>query len=176
HLPHSFHATTAAATLIVELFIVWFGLFPTRWSRVACLAIVTPLQIGIIVTANYAFLNYLVLALGVLLLDQRKSDERPKPIAAGILIAHFVTTSAMFLFPNFPTARLLAPTRIVNNFGLFAVMTRARSARESTAVRSSRGDVAVLVHDEGRAREDRRVVESERDRHLRAANAPLKQR
>src|SRR5262249_43045095 len=33
--------------------------------------IVTSLQIGIILTANYAFLNYLVLSLGFLLLDDR---------------------------------------------------------------------------------------------------------
>ena len=32
----------------------------------------------------------------------------------------------MFHFPRFPTAYLLEPTRIVNNYGLFAVMTRAR--------------------------------------------------
>lgn len=31
----------------------------------------TPLQIGIVLTSNYAFLNYLVLALGILLLDDR---------------------------------------------------------------------------------------------------------
>jgi hypothetical protein len=43
-----------------------------------------------------------------------------------ILIAHLVTTSVMFFVPSFPLAAALAPTRIVNNFGLFAVMTRAR--------------------------------------------------
>src|SRR5437764_510564 len=70
-LPHWFHAGSAAATLIVELFIVWFGFFPSRWSRVTCFVICTALQIGIIATANYAFLNYLVLALGIWLLDDR---------------------------------------------------------------------------------------------------------
>jgi hypothetical protein len=43
---------------------------PRRW-RVVCFFIVTPWQIGVILTANYTFLNYLVLALGVLLLDDR---------------------------------------------------------------------------------------------------------
>ena len=33
--------------------------------------IVTPWEIGVILTANYAFLNYLVLALGFLLLDDK---------------------------------------------------------------------------------------------------------
>ena len=43
---------------------------PRRW-RIVCFFIVTPWQIGVILTANYTFLNYLVLALGVLLLDDR---------------------------------------------------------------------------------------------------------
>jgi hypothetical protein len=67
-LPHWFHAGTGAFTLIVELMIVWMLFFPRRY-RAICFLIVTPLQIGIILTANYAFLNYLVLSLGILLLD-----------------------------------------------------------------------------------------------------------
>src|SRR5205823_2398223 len=67
-LPHAFHAATALITLVVELVIVW-ALFLPRPFRRACCAIVTVLQIAIIATANYAFLNYLVLMLGVLLLD-----------------------------------------------------------------------------------------------------------
>jgi hypothetical protein len=133
-LPHSFHAGTAAVTLIVELLIVWLGLFPSRWSRVTCFAICTLLQIGIIATANYAFLNYLVLALGVWLLDDGvlnvgRASARPdglKPVLRVVLIAHVITTSVMFFVPSFPLAAALAPTRIVNTFGLFAVMTRAR--------------------------------------------------
>jgi hypothetical protein len=67
-LPHWFHAGTAIFTLLVELVIVWMLFFPRRY-RVICFSIVTPLQIGIILSANYAFLNYLVLSLGILLLD-----------------------------------------------------------------------------------------------------------
>src|SRR4029077_2860532 len=39
--------------------------------RILCFCVVTLLQISIILTANYAFLNYIVLALGILLLDDR---------------------------------------------------------------------------------------------------------
>jgi len=71
-----------------------------------------------------------VLLLGVLLIEDRrepeKTSDRPSYVAAVVLTAHLVTTTLMFFFPNFPTATLLAPTRIVNSFGLFAVMTRAR--------------------------------------------------
>ncbi|MGA8492411.1 MAG: lipase maturation factor family protein [Terriglobales bacterium] len=70
HLPHWFHASTAIATLALELGLVWMLFLPRRW-RILCFFLVTPWQIGIILTANYTFLNYLVLALGFLLLDDR---------------------------------------------------------------------------------------------------------
>jgi lipase maturation factor 1 len=70
HLPHWFHASTVYATLALELGLVWMLFLPRRW-RIVCFFIVTPWQIGVILTANYTFLNYLVLALGVLLLDDR---------------------------------------------------------------------------------------------------------
>jgi len=70
HLPHWFHAATVYATLAMELGVVWMFLLPRRW-RIVCFFIVTPWEIGVILTANYTFLNYLVLALGVLLLDDR---------------------------------------------------------------------------------------------------------
>jgi lipase maturation factor 1 len=68
HLPHWFHAATAYATLAMELGLIWMLFLPRRW-RLVCFFIVTPWQIGVILTANYTFLNYLVLAMGVLLLD-----------------------------------------------------------------------------------------------------------
>jgi hypothetical protein len=68
HLPHWFHITSAAATLVMELILVWMALLPGRW-RIACFFIVTMWQVVVIATANYAFLNYLVLALAILLLD-----------------------------------------------------------------------------------------------------------
>jgi hypothetical protein len=70
HLPHWFHVGTAGFTLALELVLVWMALLPRRF-RLVLFCIVTPLQIGIILTSNYAFLNYLVLALGILLLDDR---------------------------------------------------------------------------------------------------------
>lgn len=68
HLPHWFHAATALATLGLELALVWM-LFFGRRARIVCFFIVTAWQLGVILTANYAFLNYLVLALGIFLLD-----------------------------------------------------------------------------------------------------------
>ena len=70
HLPHWFHASTVFVTLALELVLVWMLFLPRRW-RIACFFIVTPWQLGIILSANYTFLNYLVLILGFLLLDDR---------------------------------------------------------------------------------------------------------
>jgi hypothetical protein len=70
HLPEWFHASAARFTIISELLLVWMLFLPRRF-RIVCFCIVTFLQINIILTANYAFLNYLVLALGILLLDDR---------------------------------------------------------------------------------------------------------
>jgi lipase maturation factor 1 len=70
HLPHWFHAGTVYATLALELGLVCTLFLPRRW-RTVCFFIVTPWQVGVILTANYTFLNYLVLAMGVLLLDDR---------------------------------------------------------------------------------------------------------
>jgi hypothetical protein len=68
HLPNWFHIATAALTLVMELVLVWIAFLGRRW-RILCFFIVTIWQIGVIATANYAFLNYLVLVLAFLLLD-----------------------------------------------------------------------------------------------------------
>jgi hypothetical protein len=68
HLPHWFHAATAFLTLAAELGIVFLLFLPRRF-KIICFFILTPFQAAIILTANYTFLNYLVLSLGFLLLD-----------------------------------------------------------------------------------------------------------
>jgi len=88
HLPHWFHASTVFATLALELGLVWMLFLPRRW-RIVCFLIVTPWEVGVILSANYTFLNYLVLALGLLLLDDRflvrflpqrwKPEASPRP-------------------------------------------------------------------------------------------------
>jgi lipase maturation factor 1 len=67
-LPRGFHQGTAFVTVFAELVIVCM-LFLPRIFRMVCFFLVTFLQIGIALTANYAFLNWLVLALGIFLLD-----------------------------------------------------------------------------------------------------------
>lgn len=148
HLPHAFHAATALATLVIELVVVWMVFLPRRF-RIACALIVTPLQIGIIVTANYAFLNYLVLVLGVLLLDDRLVEHIglgtpavvPQPAAPAeqiwrgwiptALLAWLFYATLMAFAPGSDTPlvwpqRILGPFRVANAYGLFANMTDER--------------------------------------------------
>lgn len=70
HLPNWFHVATAGATLGMELVLVWMAFLSRRW-KIVCFFVVTIWQIGVIATANYTFLNYLVLVLAVFLLDDR---------------------------------------------------------------------------------------------------------
>ena len=152
HLPHWFHWTTALATLVMELAIVWMILLPRRW-RILCFFIVTPWEIGVIFTANYTFLNYLVLALGFLLLDDsffrrwvkiKPEEERTLPprrtlqnfgvaVSAVLLcLVAYVTTVKLItiIFGRLPLpmqpVTMIEPFRIANQYGLFAVMTRGR--------------------------------------------------
>ena len=145
-MPHWYHAATALLTLVVELLVVW-ALFLPRRFRLACFAIVTALQMGIIATANYAFLNYLVLVLGVLLLDDEAFEwlfrrAAPPPVvpvrppwrtwvervALGwVLVATLAPLpGTLGLTPLLLPARALEPFRIANTYGLFANMTEAR--------------------------------------------------
>ena len=166
HLPHWYHAGTVIFTLVVELLLVWAVFLPRRF-RIACFVVVTALQAGIIATANYAFLNYLVLCLGVLLLDdgvlarlrfplaQPAADAAAPPrtwrrrVEAGVLGLALYVTVADFLLPFVggsallgAPARLLAPFRIANAYGLFAVMTPARYEIEFQGSRDGRTWIA----------------------------------
>ena len=161
-LPHAFHAATAVLTLALELVLI-FAIFLPRRSRIVMFFVITAWQIGIILTSNYAFLNYIVLVLGFLLLDDqflpRFFPRSLRPAAASLsgteaaaqadapgwrshlrlwvqafsLTWIFYATSALLIFMLSPAAplpagpvRTLEPFRIANEFGLFAVMTRAR--------------------------------------------------
>jgi hypothetical protein len=139
--PHVVQHAATLGILVLELGVPWMMFLPRR-GRLVCAAIVTPMQIGIILTANYAFLNYLVLLLGLLLLDDpvfaRVGVKTPpvtairRPgqwVAAGLMVGLWYTTIAVALFPSASLgwpARALAPFRIANAYGLFAVMTTSR--------------------------------------------------
>jgi hypothetical protein len=150
-LPHWFHAGTAAATLVLELGLCWLC-FLRHPFRTVLFWIVTPFQVGIIFTSNYAFLNWLVLSLGFLLLDDRHLarfrlrlpvlEARPAwhvpstffRLLSGLALGIYFYVSGLELFGRVlplgflptVTAEILEPFRIANGYGLFAVMTRER--------------------------------------------------
>ena len=139
-LPHTFHAFTVVLVFVFELGIAWFAFLPRRF-RLICFFLSTAVQAGIILTANYAFLNYLVLGLGVLLLDDRflrlpappaqpKQLSWPARIALGwILYVTIVLAPGISHWlprPLLWPAIAVEPFRIANRYGLFAVMTSER--------------------------------------------------
>jgi hypothetical protein len=116
-LPHWFHASATFYTLATELVIVWMLFLPRRF-RIVCFCIVTPFEISIILTANYTFLNYLVLLLGVLLLDDRLLEwvlpKRIRELIAGKSAAREPTSAEVLNKPEGSAAiwrRRLAPLR-----------------------------------------------------------------
>ena len=89
-LPRGFHEATAFVTVFTELVVVGMVFLP-RIVRIVCFFFVTFLQVSIILTANYAFLNYLVLALGIFLIDDafsHSADSAPLARAAGQVDEH----------------------------------------------------------------------------------------
>ena len=157
-LPHGFHAASCGLMFAVELGVVWLAWMGRR-PRLVCWSIVTPFQIGIILTANYAFLNYIVLLLGFLLLDDDQvariaarlrwklpSAEVVTPrvvhwrawAKAGVFAWLFYVTVFTFLrvprdTPLSLPITAIEPSRIANPYGLFAVMTPGRYELEFQA-------------------------------------------
>ena len=142
-LPHGFHAATVIGVFVVELVLVFCAFLPRRF-RIACFLLVSPFQAAIILTANYAFLNYIVLALGVLLLDDRflrrvglRAPDAAKGragIAQRVCLGVVLYTTIVLapgISRRLPRLSLwpaiaLEPLRIANRYGLFAVMTEDR--------------------------------------------------
>jgi hypothetical protein len=156
HLPLAFHHATAFFILALELALVWIMWIPVRRVRLVSFVVLTSMQAGIILTANYAFLNYLVLSLGILLLDdtmlrwprRRARDQRAIstwriwPLA---FVQVWILYSTILRIPKFPVEDLpsammwpvkkLAPFGVADRYGLFASMTDARYELEFQGTR-----------------------------------------
>jgi len=149
-LPAWFQRTSCALMFAIELAVpclIWIGTIPRRIAFVPLVG----LQILILLTGNYCFFNVLAIALCLLLLDDRAWPARvrgrfgsaaasgkawPRWIVApvgGLVVALSVLQlfSPRPLGVEWPEAlqsfrRAAAPLRIVNSYGLFAVMTTTR--------------------------------------------------
>ena len=139
-----------AATFAIELVLPFLIFAPRNLRAVAALAFVI-LEVLIFATGNYNFFNLLTIGVCIALLDDRflrRDGSAPQPRSsaqrlgarglAGVVIALGVcqTAAAFAHFPN--PARWVDPLRVVNSYGLFAVMTTER--RELVIEGSMDGD------------------------------------
>ena len=153
-LPLWFHQVSVLGVFFIEL-IVPFCFLLLRPLRIFGAAMTILLQVLILLTGNYTFFNWLTIALCLLLLDdglllrltpaviRNCIVENPKPMKRwlrwlyrgfAIVLALFSATiflSQIGLLRSRPepiqaVTRHIAPFRIVNTYGLFAVMTTNR--------------------------------------------------
>lgn len=144
-LPRAFQHFSTAATLGIEIIIPFLIFFP-RMIRMFAAALMIGLQVLILLTGNYAFFNWLTIALCILLFDDQLLDRfAPKgpPFSrpgrtARAAIAVFAGFMALLgairlleLFGRSPeplsaVAKIASPFQIVNSYGLFANMTTTR--------------------------------------------------
>ncbi|MCU1281402.1 MAG: hypothetical protein JWM53_4948 [bacterium] len=145
-LPRGFHVGAALTTLAMELVLPFCVLLPRRW-RARAFVLFSVFQLGIIATGNYAFLNYLVLLLGFTIVCDLPPPKTPpwrERLGWVGFAAYAMVTTLGFLGAGalrWP-ARLLAPFRVGENYGLFAVMTRARYELEFQGTRDGKTWVA----------------------------------
>jgi hypothetical protein len=148
--PAWFQTASCLALFAVELGAPFLIPAPRR-VRHSAAAVIAFLQVAIIATGNYAFFNFLTLALCVLLVDDSvfpkpgipegepaagppRSWPRAMilPLAGVVIAASLVAFSGAFRAPmGWPEpvlrfARAVAPLRIANEYGLFSIMTTTR--------------------------------------------------
>ena len=150
HLPAAFQSLSVVAMFAIEGLAPFLIALPRRARFVAVGAFVF-LQALILATGNYGFFNLLALVLCVPLLDDavwprawrgsRSDPARPDGASHGLVLAAAALLFAISLVPlsgalrRAPTwlgpalslYRFQAPLRLVNGYGLFAIMTTERA-------------------------------------------------
>ncbi|MDQ2870074.1 MAG: lipase maturation factor family protein, partial [Acidobacteriota bacterium] len=147
-LPSAFQRVSTVLLFFVEL-AVPFLIFGPRRLRLAAFTLLVALQISIAATGNYAFFNLLSALLCLLLLDDRllarigrraaespghgelaEARRWPRAVVAGVAIVvlpvGLLHLGAPMPAPVLVAAQVVAPLRLVNGYGLFAVMTTRR--------------------------------------------------
>jgi hypothetical protein len=138
-LPAWFQRMSTAIVLGVELLAPFLIFAPLRLRRVAA-GVLIALQVLILLTGNYTFFNLLALALCIFLFADRPAYTAPPEtrahrgatiaVAAFVLLTSGLQLLEMVSFPLPGLARSylawISPLRIINSYGLFAVMTTTR--------------------------------------------------
>ncbi len=154
HLPQGLLTASTAATFVIELGLPFLIFCPRRLRFVAAFGILS-LEVLILLTGNYAFFNLLTMALCLALFDDaalrkvlpqrltRFVQRHVRDIKPGKIVSFTARAFALLIvFDGFvqmhtvfggrisaPAMWLnqeVAPLRIVNTYGLFAVMTTTR--------------------------------------------------
>ena len=140
-----------AATFAIELVLPFFIFAPRKVRALAAVSFVF-LEVLILITGNYNFFNLMTIIVCIALLDDRFLRRKRVAVPtmrssaphhgarwlAGLVIVLglFQTAAAFVRFPN--PAQWVDPLRVVNRYGLFAVMTTER--RELVIEGSMDGD------------------------------------
>jgi hypothetical protein len=152
HWPAWFQRASAAGVLVIEGLVPLLILAPRR-IRFAGAGALLALQILILLTGNYAFFNWLAILLCLLLLDDgvwprglrdrfaSRGEARPggawrtwvaRPVLVALLLLSVVPLAGTLGGPPVGRGpleaayRAVLPFRLVNHYGLFAVMTTER--------------------------------------------------
>jgi MFS family permease len=123
------------AVLFIEIVVPFLLIAPWRWRHRAAWALIA-LQVGILLTGNFAFFNWLTLALCLPLFagggtpswrEQRNAWLAAGAVGAFVLVATLPGVIAAFnVTPPDPLGRALGPLRSFHGYGLFRVMTTER--------------------------------------------------
>jgi len=136
-LPTAFQKASTVFVFAVELIVPFLFFAPRRIRHVAAW-ITIALQLLILTTGNYTFFNLLTIALTLSLFIEWQRLPGPSVFhhALSVALATFVGLLSSLLFlelfsipvPATGAAilRIVSPLRIVNSYGLFAVMTTTR--------------------------------------------------
>src|ERR1700722_5147813 len=140
-LPGWFQKASTLVVFLVELLVPFLIFAPARLRPIAA-CLLAGLQVLILLTGNYTFFNLLALALCLFLFEDRPAAAPQAPperlmhrgvtiaLMAFVLVTSGLQFLEMFSFP-LPAPALdylsgISPLRIVNTYGLFAVMTTTR--------------------------------------------------
>ena len=133
-LPVWFQKAAVDFLFLVELAIPFLFFAPRRLRHIAAWLTIV-LQVLILLTGNYTFFNFLTIFLCIWLFiepDEHYRASRPVTVGLAVVIGVLsgLTCLQLFSIPLPPggeaIVRVADPLRIVNRYGLFAVMTTAR--------------------------------------------------
>ena len=132
-LPMGFHKAETAATFFVELLVPFWFFAPRRLRHIAGWITVV-FQVLILATGNYTFFNFLTIILAMFLFVEPAVTPSRRWLTIALAVFIGVSSGILCLqtlgfgLPPGGAAveHFVAPLRIVNSYGLFAVMTTER--------------------------------------------------